>query len=279
MLDMNSEFEQLVGKFPQPADDGKLAELDRQEMMAATEQLAKHGGSAVVALVEMLVDAGEGGDTQVRHALHALATYAAGMSEGQPRGEIVRALLKSLEGDQSDEVKSFIVRQVQVCGGTDAVEELGKLLTDARLCESAAQALLAIGGTGAQFRQALPMAKKGKAARLTIVQALGVLHDAEAADALREAARDEDADMRQAALWGLANLGQLEDVGLLINAANAAGFERLQATKSCLILAERLLAAGQKDVAERVYRHLRETRDDSEGYVREAADRGLAAVR
>jgi len=54
-------------------------------------------------------------------------------------------------------------------------------------------------------------------------------------------------------------------------------YERIKATSSALLLAERLLAAGKKSDAAKVYKHLKETRSDaSEAYVAEIAAEGLA---
>jgi HEAT repeat protein len=278
LSEMNAEFKLLISKFPVPADDGKLVNPNGQEMAQAIEQLVKLGRAAVVELVDMLVDPIQATDTQVRHALHALATHVAGPGNDEPRRDIAQALGSTLDGDRPRETKGFVIRQLQVCGGNEATEALGRLLVDEGLCENAAQALLAIGGTASQFRQALPQAN-GKAARLTIVQALGVLRDAEAAIVLREAARDDDRELRLAAISALANIGQASDVDLLVSASQAKGFERVQATKSCLLLAEKLLAAGQKQPAAKLYQHLRDTSDDSEAYMRQAAERGLAAAR
>ena len=49
-----------------------------------------------------------------------------------------------------------------------------------------------------------------------------------------------------------------------------------KATSACFLLAERLLAAGRKTEAARLYTHLRDTRTDpSELHIREAASRRL----
>jgi hypothetical protein len=112
--------------------------------------------------------------------------------------------------------------------------------------------------------------------KLTIVHALGVLRDVESAAALREAARGDDSDVRLAAITSLANLGQAADVELLISATKASGYERTQAIKACLVLAEKLQASGGKKASTQIYEHLRSTSDDSEAYIREAAERGLA---
>ena len=78
----------------------------------------------------------------------------------------------------------------------------------------------------------------------------------------------------------MAALGDSGAVDVLIKAADVPpGWERIQATKHCLVLAEKLAAAGKKAEARRIYQHLRETRKDaSEAYIREQADKALAAA-
>ena len=78
-----------------------------------------------------------------------------------------------------------MIRQLQVVGGLEVVQTLGKLLVDEDLCEYAAQALVAINnGAAEQFRRALP--KSPPPCRPTIVQNLGVLRDKEAVDLLKQ---------------------------------------------------------------------------------------------
>jgi len=166
-----------------------------------------------------------------------------------------------------------------VAGGGEVVEKLGTLLLDEELCEPAAQALSAIGdGAAEQLRRALPRAK-GKC-RLTIVQNLGVVRDAISVGALKEAVSDEDGEVRIAAGWALANIGDASSVKLLLRTAEKAnGWERIQATKACLLLAEKLRAAGRKNEAMSIYKHLRDTRTDpAERYVCDAAKSRLATA-
>jgi hypothetical protein len=274
---MNSDLEKLIAKFPTPADDGKLANPDSQGMAEAIEQLVKLGSVAAVGLIDMLVDDSRATDTQARHALHALAVHAGSSAGKDVRGELALALASTLASDRPIDIKAFVIRQLQVCGGSEATETLGKLLGNDELAECAAQALLAIGASASHFRRALAESKSN-AVRLTIVQALGVLRDVDAAGALREVARVENGEVRLAAISSLVNLGQPTDVELLISATKASGFERAQAVKACLLLAEKLQAAGKKEPAAQIYEHLRSTPGESEAYIRQAAERGLAAI-
>jgi HEAT repeat protein len=272
---MNPELARLVEKFPAPGGDRKLSNPDKQAMDDALAQLVKLGRAAVDGLVGALVDPSQGTDTQVRHALHALATYVSGQKNDQPRRDVAQALASTLDGDRSKEAKGFVIRQLQVCGGKEVVDALGKQLTDEDLCADAAAALLAIGASGEPFRKAIPQAKARKA-RLSLIQSLGTLRDNDAAAELRAAIKDDDGDIRQTSLWALANIAQPQDADLLIKAASANGYEGIQAKKSCLLLAERLFAAGHKDPAAKIYRHLGD--DKQPEYIRDTAQRGLAAM-
>ena len=132
-------------------------------------------------------------------------------------------------------------------------------------------------GAAEQFRAALPKTKEK--CRVACLQNLGVLRDAQAADALKQAVSDADRDVRIVAAWGLANIGDGTAAEMLLAASDKAeGWERVQHTKACLLLAERLLAAGKKAESQKIYAHLQKTRiDPSERYIRDAAGKALAA--
>jgi HEAT repeat protein len=141
--------------------------------------------------------------------------------------------------------------------------------------DGAAEQLAALAA--GQLRDALPNAK-GKC-RLTVIQNLGVVRDRKSVDALREAVGDEDRDIRLAAAWGLANIGDPGSVDVVLRAADVQyPYERIKAAQACLLLAENLLAAGKKKDAMKIYAHLRDTRTDpAEQYLRELAEGALAA--
>jgi hypothetical protein len=85
--------------------------------------------------------------------------------------------------------------------------------------------------------------------------------------------------VRLAAGWGLAQIADAAAVDLLLKAADATGYERIRATNSCLLMAENLVAAGNKADARRIYTRLVNSRTDpSEAHVRDAASRGLEAA-
>src|SRR6185369_7034595 len=133
-----------------------------------------------------------------------------------------KALVATLESDRPSAVKEFVLRELQVCGGPEVGEAIGKHLGDTTLADAAAAALAAIrGDTGiAEFRRALASAQ-GRI-RLIAVQNLGVLRDQQSVDALAKATIDADADLRTAACWALANIGDPAGVDACLKAAEKA---------------------------------------------------------
>jgi len=279
MKERSSALAELVSKLPDPDQRGMLTNISKEVVDNVVAEIHKGGRRSVLGLINMLVAPGEGDDVKPRYALHCLAVYVCKLQNERPRRRFARTLASQLGGDLSKAVQGYLVRELQVAGGEEVVGALGKLLNDEQLCEYAAQALVAIGdGAGAQLRNALPQAK-GKC-RLTVVQNLGVARDAKSVNALMNAVDDEDREVRLAAAWALANIGDPRGVKLLLKAADVeAAYERIKATQACLLLAENLLAAGKKSEAVKIYAHLRETRTDpSERYVRDAAKNALAAA-
>jgi hypothetical protein len=247
-----------------------------EDIIPALEAVLAAGKDGVVAVVGMLKDVDDGADYKARYFLHVLSQYLGRPGKEAPRALFVEALASQLGGERSKGVQGYLARQLQVIGGKDCAPALARLLPDPELCEYATQALLAIrAGAVEAFRKALPELQGGP--RLTVLQALGVLADAGSAPAMRAALADADREMRLAGCWGLARVGDAASVDAVLKAADVeAGYERIKAASSALLLAETLLGAGKSADAAKIYRHLKATRSDpSEQYVSEAAAEGL----
>ena len=98
---------------------------------------------------------------------------------------------------------------------------------------------------------------------------------------LRKLIDEEDRDIRLTAVWALANLPDGTATDRMLKLADfAKGYERASATDSCLLLADNLLAGGDKAGARQIYSQLHESRTDvTERFVKEAAAKGLAAAK
>ncbi len=200
---------------------------------------------------------GTGDDTTARYALSSLTGYV-----GRPGAESERALyegvlLDALEEASDSEVRAFLIRRLQMTGRDEAVSPLGKYLTDERLCEPATQALLAIGTeeVDGELLEALPSVSGSN--RITIVKALGELRSKAAVYEIMKFTASNDRDLREAALFALANIGPVSTGVLLAEtASSSSGFERASAASYQLLYAERLAEAGHTDESVRICREL-----------------------
>ena len=270
---------QIVSRLPDPDDRGLLSNIDKTVVDGVTEELSEGRGESVRAVIDLIVEPGKGDDVKARYALHCMALRVCAMG-GRAREGFSRTLASYLGGDKPKPVQEYLIQELQTVGGEEVVPKLGEMLLDKDLCEPASQALAAIGdGACKQLLEALPKALDKS--RLTIIQNLGVLQCDEAVEVLQEETNDENRDTRVAALWGLANIGHAGSAQLLLNAADTEdNYQRIKATKACLLLAERLADAGKKDAAEKIYTRLHRMCEGTEAaYVCEAAEAGLAQLK
>ena len=117
----------------------------------------------------MLVPPGTGDDTQVRFAINGVAVYVSRSGAEAERVMYALALIASLELAQDNEVKAFLIRQLQIAGREESIMPLSLFLLDERLCEPATQALLAIGTQGAEKVLLKSFNKVSEANRPTII--------------------------------------------------------------------------------------------------------------
>jgi hypothetical protein len=276
---ISEKLKALVDEMPNPDARGMYCtDIDKDKIEKAVAQIQQGGKESILGLIEMLVPPGEGDDVKAHYALHCVGVYTCQLPDKKHRREFSEVLSSQLGGPRPKGVQAYLCQELQTSGQKEAAPALGKLLNDEELCAPAAMALTAIGeGAAEQFRAALPKTKER--CRLTCLQSLGVLRDAKSADALKQAVSDADRDTRIVAAWGLANIGDGTAADLLLAASDKAqGWERIQHTKACLLLAERLLAAGKQAESQKIYAHLQKTRTDpSERYIRDAAAKALAA--
>ena len=274
------KLKSLVDRMPEADSRGMYTQdINKQEIEKAAAEIAKGGPAFVQGLVEMLGEPGTEENVKPHYALHCVINHPLVAGDDNMRRQFCEVLAKSLDGDVSTYNKAYLCQELQWAGGREAVSALGKLLTDAALCDPAAMALAAIGdGAADELRKAWPQAEGP--CRLAVADALAALADSRSADVFREALEDDDREVRLAGGAGLSRIADAGAVDAMLGAADVEpGWERVQQTKHCLVLAENLAAAGKDREAGQIYSHLQKTRKDpSERYIREAAEAALANV-
>ena len=278
---VSEKLKDLVAQMPDPDGRGMYTEsIDTEKIERAVAEIHQGGPEFVAGLVDMLADPGSAENVKPHYALHCLANHVLVVKDDSGRRQLVEVLCQKLRSDDvAAHNKRYLCELLQWSGRAEADAALGKVLGDEDLVEPAAMALVAIrDGAAEQFRAALP--KVEGICRLNCVHGLAALADPRSAAHLREALGDSDRDVRLAAGHGLALIADARDADPLLRAADdAEGWERIQQTQNCLILAERLTAVGKKAEAATIYTRLRDSRNDpSEKHIREAAEKGLAAA-
>jgi hypothetical protein len=275
----SDELKALVAQIPGPDKNGTYVNLDQngiEKIRQLVPELHKGGRDTVLALVDMLVEAGKGNDIKPHFALHMLAVHVTGLGDEKARADFALAVASQVGGDRPKGVQKYLIQELRLAGGKEVAGTLGKALLDPDLCDDAAQALAAIGDGAAEELLAALGKVQGRS-RLPIIKKLALLRCKKAADAFKGALSDEDADIRIAGAWAIARIADASAAGDLIKTADAhQGWERFNENDACVALAEALLAAGRKAEAVAIYAHLQKTRTDpSERHIREAADRAL----
>jgi hypothetical protein len=277
----HAELKNLVSQLPDPDKNGTYANLDQgkiEQMDKAVAQLAGGGRDALVGLIDMLVEPGKGDDIKAHFAVHLWAVHVSHKGNEQARVEFARGLAAQLGGSRPKTVQAYLIQELQLVGGKESVEALGKALLDPDLCDGAARALASIReGAAEQLLTALPTVQGRN--RVTLVEKLAVLRAPQAAEAFKRALGDADSDVRIAAAWGIARIADASAAEALLKCADARqGWERINQTDACMALAEGLAVAGKKSEAAAIYTHLQKTRTDaSDRHIRDAAARALAA--
>ncbi len=275
----------LIERLPnadKPGQESKFTGPEPDDAKEIVQALLKGGIENLRKLVRMVRDSSDPAykNFKAAYLLHCVAVYLSASGNEELRREFSKLLASRIGRTKlSKTVRTYLVRELQVVGAAEVVEPLGKQLGDEDLCEPATQALLAIGeGAVAQLRQALP-GSRGRN-RMTIVRALGVAGDKESVPVLIETAGQRDRDVRMTAVWALAAVGDARAVDTVIKAGDAENvWERIQAAKACLVLAEKMVAGGWRDQAKKIYSYLRDSRNNpAEKYVQEAAAEALSAI-
>jgi HEAT repeat protein len=277
---VSEELKNLVEQMPDADDRGMFTtNIDKERIERAIAAIHDGGRENVLGLIEMLDEPGSDEDVKPHYALHCLANHVLVVQDEPGRKELCETIASQLGGDHPQHIQAYLCQELGWAGRRESVAALGKVLTDEALSAPSAMALVAIrDGAAEELRTAWP--KATGPARRNIMDALADLADEESAAIFIESLHDEDREVRIAAAAGLSSLGEAGAADALLTIADVAeGWERIQATKDCLVMAEKLAASGNAADAKRIYERLQESRSaDSEQHIREAARRGLTAL-
>lgn len=225
---------------------------DAQTLFGA---LLKLGAPGIAEIADKIVPIG-GQDVNARFALSGLAKYASQRPD-EERRLVSEALAAALKKASEGEVKDFLLEQLLVVGGDEAMDTLAGLVADPQVGDRAIGALERIGTDPAKaaLMRALDAPDQPHLAR--IAKAMGVLRVESAVPRLTDLAKSSDAPVREAALFALARIAAPQSADVLREAVRVeAPLDRARNMSLYLQFAEGLLQRGQKADAERIAQEL-----------------------
>ncbi|MCK5281373.1 MAG: HEAT repeat domain-containing protein, partial [Cyclobacteriaceae bacterium] len=221
-------------------------------------ELVSLGERGILKFSEMLTSPDVGGDVKVRYALGNLSKFVTTGKNEEDRLMVSKAYLKALTNQEDEEIKAFLINQIQLVGKDEAIGQLGTYLSNERLCGPATQALTTIGSkeAGLVLINALSRLKGNK--QVTAIKTLGDLKIASAEDEIGKLADSENMALKKVSLYYLANLPTSKYGKTLESAAKNAGYtyEETRASASYLLYAERLAQEGQISSSEKICKKL-----------------------
>jgi hypothetical protein len=270
------------------ADKGKLTGPTWPDAQKIYDAILAGGKESVSVVIDLINENDIGPAYKPRYVLHGLAVYACREGKEKERAAVIEAILSELTGGKPKTIRGFLVRTLQVCADAAVIPNLAPLLADEALADAAAQAMVSLATMSRETKtgEALQvlrdaLAKSSGRPKLAIIQALGALKDGASLAALSEACTDADENIQITAMWSLARTGDAKAIEPILKGTDAPeSWSRSQTVKAAFMLAESLAASGNKADAGQIYERLVKTRKaDTEGHVRDAAERGLAGLR
>ena len=220
------------------------------ERDALAAELASLGPKAVAGLCARLVPAGAADDTPARYALDALVVHASRPGADDERKNLVNALAEALKTASHPEVKAFLIAEIRLAGGREAIRKLSDCLRDGRTAEAAAGALASIGGEDAERALIRALGGAPRETRASLIQALGRMRSRTAVSNLLLFAGDKDDAVRLASLEALAQSGDpaaapaFQRIPLL-----APAWERIRTASLLVLYGRRLFENGNSEAA------------------------------
>ncbi|MDR2039469.1 MAG: HEAT repeat domain-containing protein, partial [Bacteroidales bacterium] len=179
-------------------------------------------GNVIADLAPQLADPG-GNDAQIRYAISGLTMYAS--KTEALKSAVAKELCTVIPKAKSDEIRDFLLIQLQYVAVDESVATVTQYLNNARLCDAAVRVLVRIGNENAAkaIFDALPNASGTQ--QISLIEGLGYLRYQPAADAIASYAGGNDGKVQKTVLFALSQFAIPSSEKLLYEAAEKAAFQ------------------------------------------------------
>ncbi len=191
------------------------------QLMGELNQL----GDVVPYMASMLSDPGKGDDSKIRYAIAGLSFYVSQSGKEKDRQAVATGLCKAIEKTSSEEIKDFLLIQLQYVAGEESVETVGKYLSNSRLCDPAVRVLVRINSESSK-KLLLDTLKKSSndTFRISLIGGLGDLSYTPAASPLEKMIQTNNPRLKSIVLDALAEITAPSSQKALEKAAQQVGF-------------------------------------------------------
>ncbi|MFV0605103.1 MAG: DUF1080 domain-containing protein [Niabella sp.] len=213
------------------------------------KELTALGAPAVKNIASKLVSPGKGNDAVMRDAISGMVMYAGQMEDVSQRRSIANALATSLSTAKDDEVRDFLLQELQYVASNDVVPVVKKYLTSSRLADPAARVLQRINTNTSKNALLYALSASSGKPQLTLIEAVGDMAYAPAAkQLLRLWPKLSGVDAKKVLLRAMAQIGDMSSESILQSAALKSGYKysAMDATGSYLVFLQNQLAKGNK---------------------------------
>ncbi len=222
-------------------------------------ELALLGEPGIKNITSKLVSPGKGNDAVMRYAISGISKYVGKSNDEKLRRSTSEAIANALATAKDDEVRDFLLQELQYVAGDEVVPTVRKYLQNVRLADPATRVLSRVNSSNANnaLMYALSTAKGNQ--QLTLIKALGDLRYGQAAKRLLQLwPKATDTNLKKTLLRSLANIADASATTVLENAAQKANykFDAADATGSYLVFMQRQLEKGNKSYVENAARKL-----------------------
>lgn len=160
------------------------------------------------------------------------------MNSEQDSAAVAGALATLLDGDATMDCKQFVCRELARVGGAAQVPQLAALLNNAETADMARIALQAIPGPEADAALVDALATTSGIVRVGVANSLGERGAQNAVSALRQLARNGDAQEAEAAVAALGKIGTRGAAHALKRAKRGASPELRESIKHALLVCD-----------------------------------------
>jgi hypothetical protein len=241
------------------SEDNKLTTLvnmlpagNSEVLNQIMEELSSYEGNAILKISEKLVPPGMGDDSKQRYAISGIVKYVSLNNDPFLRLKISSAICTAIEASDEDEVKDFLLQELQYVAGDEAVLTAASCLSNKRLSDPAARVLMRINSEASKGALFHGLKSEDFEEKISVIQAISNTQCTDISSLLRELLNNSGGELRKVILRSLAETADLLSAELLAAEAKNAGYmyELTDAVGSYLLYLKRIADEGNIFFAE-----------------------------